>query len=491
MARFDPNKLFFTMWDYYWLNKDEIDPETGKKALIKIFNKGSSRSSKTIDAIHLIIKLIDYYSVQGEKLVIDVYRDTLVRCRDLTFEVDFKKTLRDYIILQVKDKYNKKSDMPVWDQCKVTAYPKPKIEWRGCTINFKGVMDTDTQPAFCDISFFNEVMEVQNMEFIRSVFMRTTKLAICDWNPTNSQHQIYKYQGQFNCLFTHTTFLDNKHLPDQQYTEITSKCPWSFEDFDFETRKWLRPECPDGEIYDENIHRRPNKKNIENGTATKRGWLVYGEGMDSPAEGAIFDDVEWIKSFPETGMEEVHFGLDFGYSNDPSCLTRNGIDGNNLYSQKHTYQNTPTVDVLFDLLKPHFILEENRRKTEAGWKKDKDGKWIKGVDIAPIIVACDSADKYKDTQFVRDMNVLSDQFGYDWQFVKVKKSGLVPMIATLKRFKLFIVDDPDVRVEQQNYIYLMNKDNTPTNMPDPDSKYCHFWDSVRYCVWHFFKWRVQ
>ena len=477
MARFDPNKLFFTMWDYYWLNKDEIDPETGKKALIKIFNRGSSRSSKTIDAIHLIIKMIDYYAAHGENLVIDVYRDTLVRSRDLTFEIDFKKTLRDFIFLQMKDAKGRKFDQCIWDQCKVTAYPKPKIEWKGSVINFKGVMDADTQPAFCDISFFNEVMEVQNMDFIRSVFMRTTKMSICDWNPTNSQHQIYKYQGQFNCLFTHTTFLDNKHLPDQQYSEIIGKCPWLLEDYDFEKRIWLRQECPEGEIYDETIHRRPNKKNIEAGTATRRGWLIYGEGEDAPADGCVFPEVEWIKEFPNDYVDRVIFGLDFGFTNHESCLTKVGIkDKKELYIEYKLYKPTRNVDILYEAIKPNLLEEEKYLKSKLGDNYEPE-LWI----------ICDSQDRFEGEFMVSGLCNKASEDGKNWNFIKAQKPRVVVRIEMMKRYKLFCVrkgDESDVtkfaETEFKNYIFGKFPNGQPTN--EPEDKFNHGMDSWGYTV---------
>lgn len=479
-ARFDPNNLFWKMWNYYWLEKDEIDPETGKKALIKIFNRGSSRSSKTVDAIHLIVALIDYYASDkggNQKLVIDVYRDTLVRCRDLTFEVDFKKALRDYIIFEVQDKWKKKSDQSLWEQCRVTTHPKPKIEWKGSVINFKGVMETDTQPAFCDISFFNEVMEVQNMEFIRSVFMRTSKLAICDWNPTNSQHQIYKYQGQFNCLFTHTTFLDNKHCPDQQYSEIISKCPWDLADYDFETKTWLRPEVGEGEIYDETKHRRPNKKNIENGTATKRGWLVYGEGMDAPAEGCVFPDVEWISNFPDDYVDRVIWGLDFGFTNHESCLTKVGIKNKKeLYIEYKIYKPTRNVDILYEAVKPHLLEEEKYLKSKLGENYEPE-MWI----------VCDSQDKFEGEFMVSGLNNKASEDGKNWNFVKAQKPRVVVRIEMMKRYKLFCVRKGDdthptkfAETEFKNYIFGKFPNGQPTN--EPEDAFNHGMDSWGYTV---------
>ena len=81
---FDPNALCYRMLEYYSENKGRVNPETGRTALVKFANNGSSRSSKTYDAIHFIVAMFDQN--RGKNLYCAVFRDELVDCRDTTFK---------------------------------------------------------------------------------------------------------------------------------------------------------------------------------------------------------------------------------------------------------------------------------------------------------------------------------------------------------------------------------------------------------------------
>ena len=139
----------------------------------------------------------------------------------------------------------------------------------------------------------------------------------------------------------------------------------------------------------------------------------------------------------------MYFGLDFGYTNDPSVLTRVGVLNKTLYAEKMCYQKTPDVEILFDLIEPLILKDVERRLLQS-----------EGFEYPDIIIACDSADKYKDVNFVRDLNILSGQKGYNWQFVKVKKPHIVTRISLTKRFDLMFVEDTHFKIEQQNYVYM-------------------------------------
>ena len=73
--KFETNQLFYTMAEYIHDNKDNINPETGEKGIINIFNEGGSRSGKSFDAYALLIYLCDQY--RKNPLSIYVVRKTL------------------------------------------------------------------------------------------------------------------------------------------------------------------------------------------------------------------------------------------------------------------------------------------------------------------------------------------------------------------------------------------------------------------------------
>ena len=488
MVIFKPNYLF-TYISHLWMhNRNVVDPITGKKSIIKIFNGGGTRSSKSYDIIHFLWKVCD--ANKGKGLYIAVYRETLVKNKDTTLK-DFQECFTKVMKLEEgKDFLLAGSG----------ASGRPIMTVYGNTIEFKGYPEEGSEGGRADIVYFNELLENENKKVFDNICQRVEYMVLADWNPALTEHWAFHFDKEFNSFYTNTTYLDNRHLKEQQIAMWESRCPWDFADSHieeyghtyaddgkggkickgfFRKRVWDRPECGEHEMYDETKHRRPNKINADRGTIDKWWWIVYGEGQKAAQDGAVYKEVDWINEFPKTGMSEVYFGLDFGYSKDPTCLVKIGRDGMDLYIELLTYTPTPTSDIAYDLIRPKIYEEVERRRIEA-----------EGEEFQEVDVVCDSSDvfKDKDKQFVRDLNRISERLNDNFRFCKVKKTGLVPMTSTVKRFKLHIVENNHARSEYENYLHLKDSAGNFTNMPDPGSKFCHFWDAVRYCVCKFYKW---
>ena len=450
VLNFDPNGLYYRMVRYYSENKDRINPATGRKSLIKIANNGSSRSSKTYDTIHLIYTFCDHN--RGRGLYIGVFRNNLVDCRDNTFK-DFKECFEI---------------MGVFGDCDITEYPKPKIKLYGNVIEFMGLPDNyNKQAPRTDILFFNEALEIPDKNAVKGLLMRCEMLAIFDWNPSLTEHWAYEMEQEFNCLYTRTIYKDNKHLKDNVISEIESYCPWDLSDFVKDsttgTWKWTVPE----------EKRKPNTENIESGTVDKWRWLVYGEGLPTAREGAVMNVYEWIDRYPDEPMDETAYGLDFGYTNDPSVLTRVGRKGKDLYIEYLTYQSCSNPDILFDLIEPIILSERERLAL-----------YEEGVEPEPIVVSCESADKYKDVEFVRSLNYICCSRDYDWGFKKIKKPSIHTRLQIVKRFRLHIVKSKESVKEHNNYVYRIIEGRV-TNIPVDD--YNHGIDSYGYAVFDRFR----
>ena len=213
---------------------------------------------------------------------------------------------------------------------------------------------------------------------------------------------------------------------------------------------------------------------------------------------------------------------------DPSCLVLAGNLGKKMYLKKLCYQKTPTSDLLWDLIEAPILEEEKRRYIEANGEEwyetlcdlrnelynvaslryentEKRAESIaqakenlavfkdNGIEIDKIVVVCDTQDVYKgrgaadEQQFVTDLNRLSVMYGYYWNFIKVGSKPIVPGISLMKKFDLFLVEDEDVKKEKENYVFIKDSAGNPTNIPDKDSKFCHFWDASRYVIWRMFK----
>lgn len=479
-----PTQLYISMARYYMLNRDVVNPENGRKTLVKIANQGSSRSGKTYATIQLLFTFCNQNA--GKGLYIAVLRNTLVECRKFTYK-DFIECF---------------SMMGVMDRCTITEYPNPKIKIYGNTIEFLGLADQkqsggSNEAPRTDIVFVNEIISVNNRKSVQGWIMRCNLLFIADWNPSYTDHWIFGMEKEANTLFTRTCYLDNPHLSDTVVSEIEVTCPWDFKDSKiitddngFKKRIWLKPERPENcSPLEYGKYRADNVVNIEAKTVDRWYWLVYGEGEAAAKDGAIFDP-EWVSEFPETGLDHVNLSLDFGYSADPSVLVRSGVNigAKELFAEAMTYSSTPDVDTLFELISPCIRREIHRRKIEAGWRYSKDGIEYPGLEIAPIVVACDSADRYKDLQFVRDLNTISMQRGLEWQFVKVKKPSITVRISLLHRFRMFVVKSEHTTKEAQNYVYAVIE-GRKTNIPIDN--FNHFWDALGYGAWYFYRWVIN
>jgi hypothetical protein len=362
------------------------------RGIVKIANQGSSRSGKTwavaqFLAIYCLTHYTKFPSSPGK--YIGVWRNTLVDCRNNTFK-DFK------------DCYE---EMGLWDLCSVTTAPHPKIRLFGNTIEFRGLPETNQQPPRTDISFFNEVLEVNDKDRVSGIVMRCQYAAIFDWNPSLTVHWAFDMKQEMaegkNVLYTETSYLDNPHLPMSVILNIEENCPWQLNNpaecevitdtMGFKKRKWLKPERPDNALPREyHLYRADNEANAT--TKNRWRWLVYGEGCSSAREGAVFDP-HWIDAFPQTGLDYVNLSLDFGYtcfSGDTLITTLDGevpirdvkvgdyvltSAGYNrvLKHNKNGIKKVIEKNIYFDFgYKKIISTFDHKFKTDKGWKQFKD-----------------------------------------------------------------------------------------------------------------------
>lgn len=494
---FRPNFLFYWMLNKFAQNRKRLDPAMataehpeGQKSIVKFFNFGGSRSAKSFDTIHLIIKFCSDYS-KIKPLKIDVYRSELIDAKDLTLE-DFKLCFSS-IGYENGIEYELVGD---------SQSGRPEIRIWGSTIYFKGYPAQDKEAGFCDIAWINEVLEKPNRkDAYNSIKKRCSMLLICDGNPKYTTHWAFEQEGDFNAFYSETSYLDNFHLPNGIAAERESKCPWDFADSHieirdyfptmkpgwngtfhngFRVRVWDKPEMPDNITEDKNNeYRRPNKINVERGTVDKFDYLVYSEGKRAAKEGAVFDNVRWISSFPDAGFDEVCLGMDFGYKADNTTLERVGRIGNDKATIECMFcQPTATPEICFFGVKDALLREVERRKREG--ISNADELWI----------VCESQDNSGTELFVDGLNQLAASHGYNWNFYKVVKKSILAGVSIMKSFKLTLVRHPRFEIEQQNYCYRY-QNGIPTNEPDPQSQFCDIWDGARYVFQTYFYWKVE
>jgi len=413
-----------------------------------------------------------------EQLSIYVVRKTLKSCREKTYDEDFVPHLKRRKLWNPRNATNEGQS--------------PEYVLWGSTIKFIG-LDADEELAGSDIVFINEALDINSEKTINNQIMRCRKLAIMDWNPKLSFHFLFKWEGRFNTLFTRTTWRDNKHIPETVLGTILGYCPWDLKDFDEATLTWRVPES----------ERSPHPVNVPEGTANMHDYLVYDLGLSAPETGAVFKDVTFIDSFPDD-CDDVVWGCDFGYSIDSTVLTKCGRRGKDVFIEYMTYTPFAHSRLLFDHVMPILQKEVALREIEAG-----------GLDFPSIYVACDSADKFKDMQYVKELNAyisdhnrplqaLLDIAQYDDErkriqgemihhigFFKVKKPHVVVRLANMKKYRIHVVkylngttQTPAVD-EFTNYVYMVIE-GREVNIPI--DAWNHGIDSSGYAIYHFWRW---
>lgn len=408
---FDPNPLFYWMLQIFVKSKSE-----GRKTTF--CNEGGSRSSKTYDEIHLIYWICDQLRNSEKKLEIYIARRTLKNCRELTYK-DWRECL------EAMGVYNKAS-----------AYSEnvsPMYDLFGHKIHFIG-LDGSSEACRNDIFFLNEALEVETYKLIKGWNMRCEMLAIYDWNPTVTQHWIFKWEGRPKVFFSKTTYLNNKHLNP-------------------EVRETIESFNPD------------NPENVKNGTADLYDWRVYGLGLRSAREGLVFPNVEYIDTWPYW-ITRWNYGNDFGFTHDPNAFGKTFIDEVNkiIYTECLIYQSIDNSDLLGITL------------SNIG---------ITGNDI----IIADSSDAHKTSA----MGFVTDLRNMGFSVIKVSKtSGFkVNVIHKIKKYKIVIIKtkfavplkggaygDP-VQFEFENYVWHRVNDESVNQPVDGDD---HFIDQLLYTV---------
>ena len=139
-----------------------------------------------------------------------------------------------------------------------------------------------------DYLFLNEAQNI-SYDIARQLFVRTRQRVIIDYNPTHTFWVNERIESQENCILIHSTYKDN---------------------YNAETK--------------ESFLSREQLAEIESNQNDTNWWRVYGLGLVGQLEGLIFPDFEQIDALPENGVET--FGIDFGFSADPSVLIHTKID---------------------------------------------------------------------------------------------------------------------------------------------------------------------
>ena len=366
------------------------------RAKIKIL-EGGSRSSKTWSIFQNIILLCQ----EQKGLFFTISRLTLTWIK-ATILKDFEELSKLY-------------QLPVTPAINHNR-PDQTYYLYGNEIAFIGI--DEEQKLFGrkqDYFWLNEIIETKKEHFDQ-IEMRTTIGGWMDYNPRSKNHWVYGMESRDDVEFIHSTMLDNPFLPLTIVKKILS--------------------------YE------PTEANLRAGTASEYMWDVYGRGKRRAFEGLVFP--EW-GVYDKVTVDWEIYGLDFGFTNDPTTLVWMGGTWDSLFWKE-------------------LIFETNLTNQDIGNRFSQLGL-RKGYDI----IIADSADP-------RSIKELCNQ-GWIVKPCNKGPDSVMHGIQLLQTKKHFLHKDSlNLQNEFKSYIFETDKDGKSINKPVDANN--HTIDAGRYATTH-------
>ena len=332
-----------------------------------ILMRGSTRSSKTYSIIQYLITRI--YNEDNLQIVIGV--ETLAKAKGSILK-DITEIIYQF---GLEIKFNKAEMEYTYknNTMKLLSADNP-TRWHGVK---------------ADIFFFNEATHI-DYEIFEQASIRLTdnnnSKFILDYNPTNPYSWVRDLEmsnrpGGVETIVS--TYLDNPFLNEIQIKTIE------------------------------------NLKEIN-----YNKWLIYAKGEYGETEGAIYRNWDIVDEFPSG---DVWYGMDFGFSNDPTTLVRMTKFNNELYCDEILYEvgmtNQDIIDFLkdADLDKVDIVADSSEPKSieeiKRGGIKNIYGV-VKGKDS--ILNGIDILQRYKIHITKRSKNLADELINYTWKKDRIK-----------------------------------------------------------------------
>jgi phage terminase large subunit len=251
-----------------------------------------------------------------------------------------------------------------------------------------------------DRLFANEVNNIPQETF-EQLLLRTREYAFADWNPVSE-------------FFMYTDYIDKR------------------KDMDFIVLTYLDNEALDASIVSE----------IESRKDNKQFWQVYGLGLLGEAEGRVYTGWQIIDEIPHEARLE-RYGLDFGYSNDPSAIVAIYYHNGGYILDEITYQKGLSNKQLADILKNQPL---SLVVADSAEPKSIDELKLYGVNVIPVTKGRDSV--VQGIAYVKDQRI---------SITKRSVNGIK---------------------EYRNYLWQTDKDGRILNVPI--DLWNHFLDATRY-----------
>ena len=351
-----------------------------------IVEQGGTRSGKTYN---ILLFIIFYYCTNNTGKTITICRKTFPSLRATVLR-DFLQILKQYQVY--RDEFHNKSNS--------------EYHLFGNLIEFTSLDQSQKiRGRKRDLLFINEGNELYWEDWQQLIF-RTQERIILDFNPSDEYHWIYdNVITREDCDFYKTTYLDNPFLEDIIKQEIE------------------RLKETDDQY-----------------------WQIYGLGERATSINTIFKYLE-INKIPEDA-KLIAYGMDFGFTNDPTTFVSVYSLNYNLYIKEHLYRTQMTTQDINVFLK-----EQNLSRN-------------------PIYA--DSAEP----RLIAELRRMGHNI-----FPSLKgKDSVNAGIDLLKRYKIHITSDSNNAIQEfRNYKWKEDRSGKLINIPE--DKHNHIIDPCRYATY--------
>ena len=344
---------------------------------------GGTSASKTIS---ILLYLIHKAQTDESPTLTSIVSETLPHLK--------KGAMRDFLSILQSHEY---FDDNAWNKTDfIYTFPSgSRIEF------FSADQPSKVRGPRRDRLFLNEANNIA-YEAFDQLEVRTKDFIFLDWNPV-SEFWFYEIVKQRN---------------DVEFITLTYK---------------------DNEALDANI-----VASIEQRKGNKNWWTVYGEGQLGAAEGRIFKDWQIIEEIPHEARLE-RYGLDFGYSNDPTaCVAVYKYNGGYIFDEiifQKGLSNRQIADIFINL---------DRALIVADSAEPKSIDEIKSYGLACVASKKGQGSINMGIQFMQDQK-----------------------ISVTKR-------STNIIKEYRNYLWETDKDGKVLNIPAQG--FDHSMDAIRYAL---------
>jgi len=321
--------------------------------------QGGSRSGKTYSTLQYLIRIC--YENKGSGIVISIVRNTFPSLR--------ATVMRDFFDILLS--------MGAYTEANHDKSEHTYNLW-GNLVEFFSVDDEQKiRGRKRDILFMNEANEISREKYVQ-LMLRTTGKVIMDYNPSMMDSYIYdEVLTRPDCLLKVTTYKDNPHLSKGIVFEI-------------ERMELVDPD----------------------------GWKIFGLGQRGQIAGLIFPSITEVDLFPDIPFG---FGMDFGFSSDPTTLIKVGIRNDELFIDEYLWRSgltTPEIntmlktllvgrsEIVADSAEPRLIEELKR----MGWNI-----WPSIKGQGSIKQGIDTIKRYRINVTKRSVNTLKEFRNYKWK----------------------------------------------------------------------------